>query len=72
MKLYQIAHFYDLDEQIKSFLQNADFWTPTKNSDFSGILVLFSTGISRLGTNISSQNINHLLELDKFFPTIYE
>ena len=76
MKLYQIAHFYALDVYIASFVKNLNFWTPhTKNSDFSdfsGILVLFSTEISRSGTNIPSLNINHLLERDKCFLTIYK
>ena len=48
---------------------------PTKNSDFpdfSGILLIFSTEISRSEIDISISFINHLLELGKFFSTIYE
>ena len=41
-------------------------------SDLSEILVLFSTEISQSGTDISSLNINHPLELGKFFPAIYK
>ena len=51
------------------------FGPPTKNSvfsDFSGVLVLFSTEISRPENSISNVNVNNLLELGKCFPTIYK
>ena len=73
IKLYQIAHFHDPYMKNKSILNIEIFGPPTKNSDFSdfsGILVLFSTEISKSGTYMSSLNVNYLLELGKCFPTI--
>ena len=43
----------------ESILKIENFGSPTKNSDFSdflGILLLFSTNISRLRTNIYNSN----------------
>ena len=36
MKLYQLAHFYDLNLLNKSFFKNVHFWTPNKEFQFFG------------------------------------
>ena len=62
-------------KETSQFSKIEIFGPPTKKSDFSdfsGIFVLFNTEISRSGTDISIPIINHLLELDKCFPTIYK
>ena len=55
-KLYQIAYFHDPKMKNKSIFKNWNFFgPPTKSSNFSnfsGILLLFSTEISRSGTDI--------------------
>ena len=61
--------------EISQFAKIEIFGPPTKNSDFSdfsGILALFSTEISRSGPDISIPIINHLLKVGRCFPTIYK
>ena len=58
---------------MSHFLKTGSFGPLTKNShynDFLGVLVLLSTEISRLGTDIYILDINHLLKLGKSFLTV--
>ena len=58
-------------EMIMSFFQKLKFLDPTENADFTGNFVLFSTAISRSGTDSCIPNIIHLLELGLGFQMIY-
>ena len=66
--------FMTLMSKISQF-SKIEIFGPPKNSyvpNFSWILIIFSTEISQSGTDISISIINHLLELGRCFPTLYE
>ena len=72
MKLYQIAHFYD--PYLKSkLLFKIEIFGPPQRIPIFPIFQGFCYNLAQKSrTGKSLPNINHLLELGKCFPTIYE
>ena len=69
IKPFRIADFYEIFVQNKPFFKIWHIQTLLRRML---TLVLFHKEISRLGTDISIANINHLLDIDILSPTLCE